>query len=137
MYNGKPILKKFYDALEDGKLLGMKCTECGNVEFYPVPTCNKCGCLDMEWVELSGDAIVKELVLVNPSPNLYGRDIYNGHGEFGNGVVQLKEGPEYYGMVVGITKENINDYIEKLPFAVKFEKFKIADVDSVAWRPVD
>ena len=34
-YDLKPIIKTFYDALEEGTILGRKCQRCGHVEFPP------------------------------------------------------------------------------------------------------
>lgn len=51
-------LKKWYDSMKkDGKLLGVRCKKCGNIEFPPVPVCNKCSAMEeMEWIEMSGKA---------------------------------------------------------------------------------
>jgi uncharacterized OB-fold protein len=48
----EPIVKKWYDAMEEGKILAMHCNKCGKNEFPPVPICNHCGSTDMEWVEM-------------------------------------------------------------------------------------
>ena len=50
------VVQKFYDSLEEGKILGRKCPACGAVEFPPVYACNTCGNLETEWVEISGKA---------------------------------------------------------------------------------
>lgn len=47
------IVKKFYEALDEGKILGRKCTKCGHVEFPPYLACNECGNLDTEWIDLT------------------------------------------------------------------------------------
>ena len=47
------IVKTYYDALEEGKVLGRKCTACGHIEFPPYLACNECGNLDTEWVDLT------------------------------------------------------------------------------------
>ena len=52
-YDLEPITKTFYDALEEGTVLGRKCTSCGHIEFPPYLCCNSCGCLDTEWVDLT------------------------------------------------------------------------------------
>ena len=31
----EPIVKNYYLALEEGKILGRKCTDCGHIEFPP------------------------------------------------------------------------------------------------------
>lgn len=50
----EPILKIWYEKLNEGKILGLKCTRCGQVMFPPVPVCSKCSGMDTEWVEMSG-----------------------------------------------------------------------------------
>ena len=36
------IVKTYYDALEEGKVLGRKCLSCGHIEFPPYLCCNEC-----------------------------------------------------------------------------------------------
>ena len=40
------VVQKFYEGLEEGKILGRKCPVCGAVEFPPVYACNTCGNLE-------------------------------------------------------------------------------------------
>ena len=47
------IVKTYYDALEEGKVLGRKCLSCGHIEFPPYLCCNECGGLDTEWIDLT------------------------------------------------------------------------------------
>ena len=57
------VVEKFYQNLEEGKITGRKCCACGAVEFPPVYACNECGCWDMEWVEIDGEATMHSIVL--------------------------------------------------------------------------
>lgn len=57
------VVEKFYLGLEEGKILGRKCPECGNVEFPPVYACNACGSYETEWYEISGKAKLHSIVL--------------------------------------------------------------------------
>ena len=62
------VVKTYYDALEEGKVLGRKCPKCGHIEFPPYLACNECGNLDTEWVDLTNvrahiDQILKPLVI--------------------------------------------------------------------------
>ena len=57
------VVKTFYDKLEEGKIMGRKCPECGAVEFPPVYACNTCGSYETEWVEISGNAVMHSIVL--------------------------------------------------------------------------
>ena len=60
-YKLQPILKTYYEGLEEGKILGAKCSECGDIAFPPLPVCQECGCTDFEWAELPHELILKEI----------------------------------------------------------------------------
>ena len=68
------VVETYYLALEEGKILGRKCPECGAVEFPPVYACNTCGNYETEWYEISGNAKLHSIVLPaalssRPSPH--------------------------------------------------------------------
>ena len=104
------VVQTFYDNLEAGKITGKKCTKCGNVEFPPVYACNKCGCWDMEWVEISGKAKLHSLVL--PAA-LSSKPEYKALGKFAYGEVELEEGTKLNAVVRGINKKKRNELLEK------------------------
>lgn len=57
----EPIIKKWYDFLAEGKIMGKKCPDCGAIMFPPVPVCRECSCMDLEWTEMSGEAEIHSL----------------------------------------------------------------------------
>ena len=80
-YDLEPITKTFYDALEEGNILGRKCTSCGHIEFPPYLCCNSCGCLDTEWVDLTNMRGVVGQVL--PTRGAFGDpEFRNTHGDY-------------------------------------------------------
>ena len=104
------VVQTFYDNLEEGKITGKKCTKCGAVEFPPVYACNKCGCWDMEWVEISGKAKLHSIVL--PAA-LSSKPEYKAMGKFAYGEVELEEGSRLNAVVRGINKKKRNELLEK------------------------
>ena len=80
-YDLKPIIKTFYDALEEGTILGRKCQRCGHVEFPPFLCCNDCGCLDTEWVDLTNmRGVVKQAL---PTRGAFGDpEFRQTHGDY-------------------------------------------------------
>ena len=107
------IVKKYYDALEEGKVLSRVCKECGSTEWPPVMACNVCGCTDMEWKEISGEGVITNFVL----PSVMSlKPQWKELEPYGYGVVQLKEGPEKNVMVMGLTKKNEKEVRENLPY---------------------
>lgn len=117
------VVQKFYDGLEEGKFLGRKCPKCGAVEFPPVYACNTCGSLETEWVEISGKAVMKSIVL--PAA-LSSKPEYKQMGKFAYGEIELEEGACFNGVVKGINKKKRKEIMEagKLPIPVHAEIFQ-------------
>ena len=106
------VVQKYYEALEEGKILGRKCPECGNVEFPPVYACNECGSYETEWYEISGKAKLHSIVL--PAA-LSSKPEYKKLGKFAYGEVELEEGTRLNAVVRGISKKNREELTAKLP----------------------
>ena len=115
------VVEKFYEGLEEGKFLGRKCKECGAVEFPPVYACNTCGCMDMEWGEISGKAVMKSIVM--PAA-LSSKPEYSQMGPIAYGEVEIEEGASFNAVVKGINKKKRKELLEKLPVPVHAEIFQ-------------
>jgi uncharacterized OB-fold protein len=117
------VVQKFYDGLEEGKFLGRKCPKCGAVEFPPVYACNTCGSLETEWVEISGKAVMKSIVM--PAA-LSSKPEYAQMGAFAYGEVEIEEGACFNAVVKGINKKKRREIMEngKLPVPVHAEIFQ-------------
>lgn len=112
----EPYVKKWYDYLDAGKLMGMKCKHCGSYEFPPVPVCNSCSGTDLEWAEMSGEG-----KLVSFSANILVDPPFAEYGPTLQGVIQLSEGPTFISWIVGTGLDQEADLFQKLPVAVKME----------------
>jgi len=106
------IVETFYENLEQGRILGRKCPKCGAVEFPPVYACNTCGCLETEWVEISGKARMHSIVL--PAA-LSSKPEYKALGKYAYGEVELEEGSRLNAVVRGIDKKKRKELLDKLP----------------------
>ncbi len=109
------LVQPFYEALEQGKMMGRKCPECGAVEFPPVYACNTCGCLHTEWYEISGKAKMHSIVLPGA---LSSKPEYKAMGKYAYGEIELEEGTKFNGVVTGITKKNRDELAAQLPIDV-------------------
>lgn len=109
------VVEKFYTSLEEGKIMGRKCPECGNVEFPPVYACNSCGCYETEWYEISGKAKMNSIVL--PAA-LSSKPEYKKMGKYAYGEIELEEGTKLNAVVHGISKKNRKEMSAKLPLNV-------------------
>lgn len=111
----EPYVKKWYDYLEEGKVMAVQCKKCGEYEFPPVPVCNTCGGYDMEWVEIDGEGT---LLAVDECPiPMVGEET----GPVITGIVQIKEGPTFLAFITGVEDEAKETFFEKLPLKVQVE----------------
>lgn len=117
------IVEKYYQGLEDGKILGRRCPSCGAVEFPPVYACNSCGNLKTEWTEMSGKGVMKSIVM--PAA-LSMKPEYSALGSFAYGEVETEEGACLNAVVKGITKKKRREIMEagRLPVPVRAEIFQ-------------
>lgn len=56
---------KFAEALKEGKLLGLKCNQCGVYTVPPQKVCSECHSEDMEVVELSRKGEVRSFTVIH------------------------------------------------------------------------
>jgi uncharacterized OB-fold protein len=111
------IVKTFYDALEERKILGRKCTSCGHVEFPPYLACNACGNLDTEWCEISGKALATQFIAV---PMAFSEPaVAEMLGDYVVATVQPEDSDEYNTCVVGVRPEQVDELNARLPIPVK------------------
>jgi len=121
----EPYIKNWYDQLRDGKIMGVKCKRCGTYEFPPVPICNSCSGVDMEWVEMSGEG---ELMTFSFSP--MGIPPYHTDPVMG-GYFKLKEGPAFVSWLLDVGPDDQQDLFTRLPVAVHAE-IKQLD-ENISW----
>ena len=112
------LVKRYYEALEEGKVLGRKCPVCGNVEWPPVYACNACGSTETEWYEMSGKATLQTLIMptvMSFKPALKDLEPY------AYGAVKTEEGPERNAMILGVTKQNEAYIREHMPYPIHMQ----------------
>lgn len=55
-------------GLEDGKLLGLKCSQCHAVTFPPMAVCRSCQSRELEITELAGLGVLRTFTVVRVAP---------------------------------------------------------------------
>jgi uncharacterized OB-fold protein len=106
----------FIDYLEEGKVEGTKCKECGAVFFPPRADCYQCLCSDMEWFEVSGAGKLLSFTKLEYAPSGFEEDIpytlalvdYGAYKVFGRLSRDIPEDEITIGM-------NVVPYMVKLP----------------------
>lgn len=96
----------FIDYLEQGKVMGTRCKECGQVFFPPRADCYKCLSSEVEWFEVKGKGRLISYSLLNYAPVGFEQDLpyciavldYGDYKIFGRISSDLPEGEIEIGM---------------------------------------
>ena len=112
------IVKRYYDALEEGKVLGRKCPKCGAIEWPPVYACNACGSTETEWCEMSGKGEIDMLVM--PTVMSF-KPAYKHLEPYAYSSVITAEGNARNVLVRGVTKKNEAYIRAHMPYPVHME----------------
>jgi len=83
-----PTFVEFFNNLKEGKLLGLKCSDCGAITCPPKNSCNKCGSRNLERVFLSGKGTIKTYTVTYVAPVGYEKE-----APYTVALVELEEGP--------------------------------------------
>lgn len=135
-YDLKPIIKTYYDALEEGTILGRKCERCGHIEFPPFLCCNECGCLDTEWVDLTNMRGVVKAAL--PTKGAFGDpDFRNEHGDYFAVEIHVPNIDPFNSSLLHVDYDKyaeFDKYIDAHEVVVKPFIFQDEDVKVVSWE---
>lgn len=136
MENFEPIVKTYYDALEEGKILARVCPECGATNFPPMPICQECSHIGTEWRELSGKATLLSFgaVIEMHAWAILRENLAPEDKPICWGELELEEGIHTTGVV--IVGNDVDAVRAKLPLPVQAEIFQDDGFKTVIFRVV-
>jgi len=126
------IVKPFYDALEEGKIIARKCTKCGHVEYPPYYACNSCGNLDTEWCELPKEAVCTQII--KPAGVMYDAAFAERVGNYFVGDIQIKDCDPLSASIIDVEPEKYDELYAKLPLAVEPVIVQEEGYKNVYWK---
>lgn len=127
----EPIAKHYYDGLDEGKFLGLKCSECGHIEFPPYPACNNCGHIGNEWVDLAdADVIIKEIYSISPMMTI---GDFMPYAPLFSCEAYIEEGDiEFTCLLFGVKKKTYKELREQVPLHGKLVVMPMDGYNSIA-----
>lgn len=124
------VVKHYYEELENGKILGRKCPECGATQFPPRIVCNSCGCMEQEWTEISGNATLTDVTMPSRMTGPF-TEVFK---PFVMGCIRLEDGSELNGVVTGVTPDMEKELKESLPRSVRAKIFQLNTYKTVVFE---
>jgi len=95
--------KTYSDALTKNRLLGLKCNDCSAFTCPPKMTCQECGSLNLEIIELSGKGKIRTFTQTFVAPQ--GREC---EAPYTIVLIELEEGPWIAGNLIDISPDRVN-----------------------------
>jgi uncharacterized OB-fold protein len=65
-----PTTEPFWQAAKERRLVAPRCGACGHFRLPPTPYCPECQSAEVDWVDLSGRAVVYSFAVVHGYPGL-------------------------------------------------------------------
>ncbi len=135
----KPIVRTYYEALEEGNILGRQCTRCGHIEFPPYLCCNECGCLDTRWVNLNDMRGKVNQVL--PTMGAFGDpDFRKQHGDYWAIGIEIPHVDTFCSSLLHIDADRLDEFTQRIQEEDVYVKPLIIqdeDVKVVVWELED
>lgn len=127
----EPIVKTYYDALEEGIILARKCKSCGAYMYPPMPICQECSSTDTEWVPLKREG---RLITVGSLGDNHIWPPFKKYLPVRWGEIELADGPCISAMVMDVEDEA--ETAAMLPLPVKAEIIQDDGFKTVVFRLV-
>jgi hypothetical protein len=95
-------IEQFYRHINQGRLLGGKCTKCGKVHLPPRLLCEDCYSEDFEWTEIPSAGRLVTYTIIHIAPTQF-----QSMAPYAVGIVQLTNGLKVPGMIKGVALDGI------------------------------
>jgi hypothetical protein len=113
-------IQNYLDAIQNKKLMGSKCKDCGTQFVPPRKLCTECNSTDNEWVEMSGKGKVAAYSCIGVGTTFMVNKGYSMKEPYCFSVIELEEGPMISGQLVGVDEKNPDSIEVGMPVKVKF-----------------
>ena len=96
----------FYTFLQEGRFMGVRCRENGNVYAEARPIDPVSHSRDMEWLEFSGRATLSTFTCISVAPASLEARGFGRNNPYCTGIVTLEEGPRISARIAGVDAAN-------------------------------
>ncbi len=103
----RPFNAASYHAyLKEGRLVGVRCRNCGRLSAEARPMCQECHSRDVEWFPFSGRGQLSAFTCISVVPNAMGEKGFGRNNPYCSGIVTLEEGPRISALILGVDAAN-------------------------------
>jgi uncharacterized OB-fold protein len=110
----------FNQFLEEEKLMGSRCTECGGLYLPPRALCPQCHSEDMEWVEMGGQGRLAAFTSIYIAPTAMNALGFDRTHPYLTGIVELNEGVKISARLLDLDAQKPQEIQIGTPMQVAF-----------------
>ena len=119
--NDRPFNDNSYEEfLKEDKIMGAKCKKCGALSLPPRPLCVSCFGRDLEWVQFRGVGKLAAFTSIVVAPPFMAKEGFGRNNPYVVGVVELEEGNNIVGRIVGVDAKNPEEIKVGSPLKAEF-----------------
>ncbi len=119
----RPIsVLSFKKFLDEGKLMGSRCKQCGALFTPPRPICYECHSTDMEWHEMKGKGKLATFTSIYIGPPWMIAQGFDRTHPYASAVVDLEEGTRIDARLTGVDADKPDTIKLGMPLTVDFIK---------------
>ena len=108
----------FYAFLQEGRFMGVRCRDNGNIYAEARPIDPASHSRNMEWHELSGQATLSAFTCISVAPASLEAKGYGRNNPYCTGIVTLAEGPRISARIAGVDAANPQSIRTGLPLTL-------------------
>jgi len=112
--------EEFQKYLNDHKLMGTTCKNCGETFLPPRPICAKCGSNEMEWIPVSEKGTLTAFTIVYIAPTAMINAGYGRDNPYCSGIVSLENGLSISAQILGMDVTHPENIRVGIPLKVSF-----------------
>jgi hypothetical protein len=118
-------VKNYLDYLTSKKLMGSKCSICGEIRTPPRKICPKCYSTNTKWIEMSGKGKIAAFSCISVGTQLFVDKGYSNKKPYCFSVIKLDEGSMISAQLVGVNESKPESIKIGSPVKVKFLETEI------------
>ncbi|NHI92909.1 MAG: Zn-ribbon domain-containing OB-fold protein [Candidatus Lokiarchaeota archaeon] len=103
----KPFtVQSYIDYINQKKLMGTKCKDCGNIDLPPRGVCSKCMSSNVGWIEVEGKGKLATFSAIHVGTTFMNNKGYSMKKPYLFGTIDLDSGPSIAAHVKGLDELN-------------------------------
>ena len=95
-------IEQFYNFMNEGKVMGAKCRNCGKIMLPPRPICMQCYSENLEWIEIGKRGRLLTYTIIHVAPPQF-----QHLTPYAVGIVELENGLKLPGMIKNVDFDKI------------------------------